>query len=1408
MKKVRAMLIILLVVMGGYMVTMGSTHNGIKRIITTHSGSEWNTDTSPALSPAAWSLNGTPVTNEDTFDCVPSADTISENGTALFTVPDYTPAPDDMGWGTVSGEGKVTSLTENSSAHHVVMDVRSITKDGVAYGVAQNDTSYNPPSYIYVYKYIAQSNKFEELFTYEDSEYSSTRMKSIALFGNGIALGGTVSNSSGSFAAIYYFNYSGNLMWKHIFSIPSSSAWVVRDNSVLMAGIVYLNESTGVKNVKIIALSPSLGGVIENITDTGKTLGGATVVYMFRLRSVNTVSGGIGIAVNNTTRITVYNYTKERSFNVHHRIFKFPMLISTYDNMFAVAYKDVNNTCYLENLNGGVWEIYQTSENATQGPTSTLITPDYVFVGMCLHPEKWGEGHVWSSRISSPASPPLPVPASYSVNFKNPISEFNTSGDNIEAFDTLSQNGSAMAMNYDATPEPDWFGWIRVNANGTARYYSRDFNGPAGHGVRSIAKDGTAWVTTTAATNENSDIEVYRYYYENNTLVQAFTFRDTNYQQVRMYHIDLTPSYIVLSGAVVDSNNSWLPAIYVFNYSGALVTSTIFYLSGTAQAVCWNSTVYAIITYNNDENVHNVAIYEANNPTYPFTKIYDSGTALGKAVSTAGFTIIDMAGRYSTVGFAELGTPRVHIFNPQTNSLLNYSVGHNISAINIQGARYHSRYGIVYKDENGNEYFTNLANINEMIYHLNGAGGGCAGVTEGYVFAGYNYEVGSSHAQIFPIIYGENASPPSAPQGLRASAGNGYVQLSWSAPTSDGGAPITAYNIYRGTSSGAESYIAQVSGSTLTYNDTSVSNGVTYYYYITAVNSAGEGDKSDEVSATPRSAQTVPSPPQSIGFTTGNGYVNITWKVPDDGGSPITEYKIYRNGSFFAMVPAVQQWFNDTSVVNGVTYSYYVTAVNSVGESNSSEEIKATPPGKPDAPANLHVRRGNMFVNITWNEESWECVNEFKVYRNGSIYAIVPGTQRWFNDTAVINGITYSYYLVAVNPAGESEPSKTVHGTPATVPDAPENFHAKTGNRFVELLWHKPYNGGTRITGYRIYRNGTPYANVDGNSTTFNDTHVKNGVTYRYWIVAINSIGTGKRSLTLRETPMWVPDAPSNLTATVSAGYVNLSWSAPYDEGSPIEEYRIYRNGTVYATVPGKQLWYNDTMVSCGNYSYTVTAINAVGEGPMSEPLNITVPVAGSPPAAPTNISIYAGVGYLNITWSIPNGSDVDGFIVYRNDVPVANLSVSQLWYNDTNVSADMDYTYYVVAYNQFGMSNRSASIHGTPLARSKSGNMPLNTGEAPGIPPWLLIIPIILVAVALALLLMKRRGGSEEEPFPEEKEVEGDEEAQDEEMEEESDENMITATCPSCGFSAPVPEEMRGSSVQCPQCGEIFTIE
>lgn len=102
----------------------------------------------------------------------------------------------------------------------------------------------------------------------------------------------------------------------------------------------------------------------------------------------------------------------------------------------------------------------------------------------------------------------------------------------------------------------------------------------------------------------------------------------------------------------------------------------------------------------------------------------------------------------------------------------------------------------------------------------------------------------------FDGVYSLGKIAPSAPLNLNATAGNGYVILSWDASADDGGSPITGYRIYRN-----ETLITTVTS--LSHNDTSITNGLNYTYYVTAVNVAGESNHSNTVIASPQAPETV-----------------------------------------------------------------------------------------------------------------------------------------------------------------------------------------------------------------------------------------------------------------------------------------------------------------------------------------------------------------------------------------------------------------------------------------------------------------------------------------------------------------------------------------------------------------------
>src|ERR1700678_3755338 len=188
-----------------------------------------------------------------------------------------------------------------------------------------------------------------------------------------------------------------------------------------------------------------------------------------------------------------------------------------------------------------------------------------------------------------------------------------------------------------------------------------------------------------------------------------------------------------------------------------------------------------------------------------------------------------------------------------------------------------------------------------------------------------------------------NATPvlptPATPTGLAATAGNAQVSLNWSASTG-----ATSYHVKRSTASGSETQISAPASNS--YTDTGLTNGIKYFYVVSAVNSGGESANSSEVNATPTAPASPPATPTGLQATAGNAQVSLSW----DASTGAITYNVKRStangGPFSATLasPAVTNYI-DTAVTNGTTYYYVVSAVNASGESANSAQASATPTG-------------------------------------------------------------------------------------------------------------------------------------------------------------------------------------------------------------------------------------------------------------------------------------------------------------------------------------------------------------------------------------------------------------------------------------------------------------------------------
>jgi cytochrome c biogenesis protein CcdA/thiol-disulfide isomerase/thioredoxin len=275
--------------------------------------------------------------------------------------------------------------------------------------------------------------------------------------------------------------------------------------------------------------------------------------------------------------------------------------------------------------------------------------------------------------------------------------------------------------------------------------------------------------------------------------------------------------------------------------------------------------------------------------------------------------------------------------------------------------------------------------------------------------------------------------PPSAPRNLRATPGDSFIYLVWQAPSDDGGTPITNYEVWRGSTTGKETFLADV-GTKLWYNNTGLNNGQTYYYVVKAENAKGLSPSSNEVSVQPSPTALVPSKPQDLVATVEGSNVILTWHSPsNDGGAAITNYTVYRGMTSGEEIPAALlgnvHTYTDYGLTNGQTYYYKVSASNSMGEGPTSNVASAVP-GIPSAPVGLTATAGDSQVKLEWGAPIYSGPGTivYHLFRNGT--EVWNGVVNEYVDPRLINGVTYNYSLAASNTFGWGPNTSNVLATP------------------------------------------------------------------------------------------------------------------------------------------------------------------------------------------------------------------------------------------------------------------------------------------------------------------------------------------------------------------------------------------
>jgi hypothetical protein len=211
-------------------------------------------------------------------------------------------------------------------------------------------------------------------------------------------------------------------------------------------------------------------------------------------------------------------------------------------------------------------------------------------------------------------------------------------------------------------------------------------------------------------------------------------------------------------------------------------------------------------------------------------------------------------------------------------------------------------------------------------------------------------------------------------------------------------------------------------------------------------------------------------------------------------------------------------------------------------------------------------------------------------------------------------------------------------------------------------------NGGASITSYAISSNtggfsGTVAGSGSGSITL---TGLDNETTYTFTVTATNIAGTSAPSAASNPvTPANVPDAPTNITATLSnVGAVLVAFDAPASNGgASIMSYSVISNpagGTGTVAGPGSGSLILTGLNPATAYTFSVTATNAAG---------ISAPSATSNTITPDiEIGNYFQGGV--VFYLAPSNTDLNGDGIADNGLVCAvEDQVRKRWYNGAHIT-------------------------------------------------------------------------------------------------------------------------------------------
>ena len=410
--------------------------------------------------------------------------------------------------------------------------------------------------------------------------------------------------------------------------------------------------------------------------------------------------------------------------------------------------------------------------------------------------------------------------------------------------------------------------------------------------------------------------------------------------------------------------------------------------------------------------------------------------------------------------------------------------------------------------------------------------------------------------------------PLAAIRGHNFGGGNGEVAPGTITFASLG---TTSYTVNWPAVSGADSYIlqrkltSQSVGSfaniatpvSNTASSTGMSANGSYDYRVAEVVGGVTGPWS--AIATQDTLPTAPTSPSATSISTSQ--INIAWTSP--GGTEtltyLVEYSANGTTGWTTLITIGTTSTSDTSLSQGQTRYYRISAINAGGQGAASSVVNATTKNPPGKPINVKGTPGHTHISVAFDPPATggtpTSYTASATPHAGGSAITNTGASSPIDVTGLTDGIGYDLTVTATNADGTGPPSDLTGSDNTnvvpllTAPGAPTGLTVTSHTSYsIGLSWTAPANnGGAAITDY------DPQYSLDGGSTWASYGHpagtgtsitmggLTPGQNYTFQVAAINSVGTGAYSSTVTQSADagWNPNSITSATTSVWLDWVN-----------------------------------------------------------------------------------------------------------------------------------------------------------------------------------------------------------------------------------------------------------------------------